>query len=188
MSRPSRLAAAVLAAALLAGCGGAATTYGFYAEPRYSSGELGFVSRQGPVPVEVRGNPFSVPDARLAAAVADAMQGRNFGPPLAFTDRPPGERPYDYRVVMAFDQPPQASFDLCAAAAPPEPATQGGPLHAKAAFCLGRYRYTEIQGSIPAASGPDDPRFRTLIAQLTIELLPANDPSRFGNDCGPGDC
>jgi len=171
----ARAAAALVAAALLAGCAGGegVVTYADYVESRYTPREAYLAQSYGPLPLTVRGNPFAVEDAVLAARVAEAMSGRNFGPPMRFSPNPVTGRPYDYRVVVAFNQPPVETENLCKAAGPVQASARDGTVHARGAFCIADQRLTEIQGRVGGVTGPDDPGFQALLTQITLALFPA---------------
>jgi hypothetical protein len=71
---------------------------------------------------------------------------------------------------------------ICLGEAGPVDRPHPGPVHVIAAFCEPDGALTTVHAAGPAASGPDDPAFRSLIAQVTNELFPSVSPNLGGND------
>lgn len=165
----------------LAACTSGDITYGGYYDSLYRPGEVALAAYQGEVPVRVLGKAFAVEDSRFRAAVIAAMQEKNSGPKLHFTEAEPPERKYDYRVTVAFGAAGLGYNDLCLEALPAPPAAAEG-VQARAAFCIGTRLISEISGRLLAASGPDDPRFQRLIGQMVLELFPPYDPHHQDRD------
>ncbi len=172
----TRSAALLVVLAALNGCAGidAGTRYySYFASTMWTTGVLGYVQAQGPVPVTVHGTPF--PGAAqdvFARNVAAAMSGANAGPPLRFTVDPVGPREADYYAVVVFGTAWVGAEDLCRVRSP-EVAPTGPLVHAEAAFCVSNRKITEIKGDmLVAATGPDDPAFLGFVRALTFNLLP----------------
>lgn len=165
----------------LAACTSGDITYGAYYDSLYRPGEVALAAYQGEVPVRVLGNAFAVEEGHFREAVIAAMQEKNAGPKLHFTEAEPPERIYDYRVTVAFGAAGLGYNDLCRAALAPPPAAADG-VRARAAFCIGTRLISEISGRLLAANGPDDPRFQRLIGQMMLELFPPYDPNHQDRD------
>ena len=118
----------------------------------------------------------------LGRAVTDAMQGRHWGPRTEFTAQDhPGIRP-SYRVVMMFNPAPtMVGMRLCRE--DPQTLSVVRPdagIVLFSAFCRGGETMTEIKGRIGGASGPANPGFAELVAQVTRSLFPPE--RRFEGD------
>lgn len=158
-------------AALLSGCGdGPATVPGGWRSPATWSSMI-HASKDGPLLVEVHGDPFGLPPAQFRQAVAAAMDNAIFGRPATFTpDREQAPQPR-YRVVLAFNAPDNTDpRDLCRGqvatlAQPAERVTVQG------VFCEDAALLASIRGWVAKVNGAEDERFRLLLRQLTRELF-----------------
>lgn len=170
MKRLLSVGAAALAA-LVSGCGdGPATVAGGWRSPATWSSMV-YATKDGPLLVEVHGDPFGLPPGRFRTAVAEAMTDAIFGRPSTFTtDRALAPQPR-YRVVLAFNAPDTTDpRDLCRGqiatlAQPGERITVHG------AFCEDATLLASIRGWVAKVQGTDDERFRRLVNQLTRELF-----------------
>jgi hypothetical protein len=165
----------------LAAC--AATTTNSSVNTGYTVDALRYAASKGYLLTEVRGNPFTVPQPAFAEAVTRAMYGHHHGPDVPFVTTAPPQSSSPYRVVLVFD--PAAVVDaheLCLGAASPVEPPRPGAVRLVAAFCEPDGALTWVHASGPPASGPDDPAFQALIAQVTNELFPPTSPNLGGND------
>lgn len=170
LKRLLSLGAAALAA-MTAGCGdGPATLAGTWRSPATWSSMV-YATTKGPMLIEVHGSPFGDPAAEFRAALAAAMTNKVFGRPTAFTPTPEQAPQPRYRVVLAFNPPPDTDARaLCEGRV----ATAIGPVEkitVQGAFCDGTTLLASVQGWVAKASGRDDPRFLQLIEQITRELF-----------------
>jgi len=170
------------AAVAVGGCNGSGFTYGSYRDSRFDYTHVWLAATDGPVPVQVKGNPLPVQPAQFADGLVAAMQEKNFPPKLRFTTAAPEKRRYAYRVIMAFGDLPVGTNDLCKTPdAPIAPAPQGR-VDAKAFFCYGDLILTYAAGSLGGVTSPQDPRFERFITQLVLELFPLGDSPRMADD------
>jgi hypothetical protein len=127
-------------------------------------------SASGPLWLDVHGQPFAVA-AGLADAVAVAMTNQLVGRPLAFTARRDQADKPDFRVVLVFNPPANADpRDLCAGAIVTT-ADPGDKITVLAAFCDKSGLLSSVQGWVAKVGGPNDPRFRRLLGQVTRDLF-----------------
>lgn len=164
------LGAAALTA-MVAGCGdGPATLAGTWRSPATWSSMV-YATNNGPMLIEVHGSPFGDPLPAFRAALAAAMTNKVFGRPTAFTADPEQAPQPRYRVVLAFNPPPDTDARaLCEGRV----ATAHGrqeKITVQGAFCDGTTLLASIQGRVAKVAGSDDPRFLRLIEQLTRELF-----------------
>ena len=142
---------------------------------RYSTGELSYAARGGEMQVDVRGNPFSMIPEQFADRVVAEMKGATRGPEVKFSTTPSGTGSAPYRVVMMFNAPPTAiGDDVCAetVAAVPSSGTQ---LRLLTTLCNGDVALTESEGWAANVAGPEDAKFRELIRQVALALIPTHD-------------
>jgi hypothetical protein len=167
MIRPCASCAAL--ALLLAGCG-APTVY-YRHVTTYAPGEYAYGGSD--LYLDVRGNPYKVPQEQLNATLADTMSGGVWGTPVRFvTARNPDSRS-PYKVVMVFDPPWYASSErVCQQSEAFPLVTQPGSTKVFATLCRSDAPISYVYAGF-ASDGPHDPAFRTAIHQIELALLPA---------------
>lgn len=153
-----------------------------YLSSAYYSGEFAYAGAGRDLRTVVHGSPFGGGQSAFGQAVTDAMQGRHWGQRTNFTTAPGADARNLYKVVLLFDPPIDFSGlrlcrddDATLAGVP----RRGDAVSVFAAFCLGDKSLTEIRGSIPSATGANDPAFRELVGQVTGALFPLK---RLGDD------
>ena len=180
-----RSVAVLLVGLGLGGCAGMSVISHNYYNSAYEPGHVMLAAANPPSLAVIRNNPF--PADRENAGVLAAMQGRNFGPRLYFSQTPRPDDRYGYKVILDFGPPgPKSAYQCEGGPTPPVAAAPSGPIDVTATFCVGDLLLTDAAGTVGGASGPDDPRFRSLIGDIMVALTPPYDPSR-GNCSGP-DC
>lgn len=170
LKRLLTLGAAALTA-LTAGCGdGPATVAGTWRSPATWSSMV-YATNHGPMLIEVHGSPFNDPAPVFRAAMAAAMTNRVFGRPTAFTgEREQAPQPR-YRVVLAFNPPPDTDARALCEGRVATAVGTAERITVQGAFCDGTTLLASIQGWVAKVSGHDDPRFVQLIEQITRELF-----------------
>jgi len=170
----------------LAGCTGNAVVSHSYYNSAYSPDHVQLAAASGTAIAAIRNNPF--PEDRGNAGVLAAMQGRNLGPRMYFSQTPRSDDKYGYKVILDFRPPgPSLAYQCQGESTPPANAPASGSIDVTATFCVGDRLLTDAAGTVSGATGPDDPRFRQLIGDIMVALTPPYDPSR-GSCSGPGDC
>lgn len=160
---------------LLAACQGTTSSRGDYA-PGYRVTELSLAARNDGVPLTVTGNPLGVSDADATRAIIERFRVPGWAPQVDF--RPRNAQDGGYGVVLIFDPPLDATpqqacsvqFGRDLAHAP-----QGDRHRVVAAFCNGG-PMSSMRASFEPVNGPDDPRFRELLNQISMTLFPAYNP------------
>ncbi len=144
----------------------------------YTPTVLNYASTRGGILVDVTGNPFDDPQEDLEQAITQAMTGAHFGVRVAFITTPPEDFASPYRVVMVFDAAQNhTNLKLCRFDHGIDPQT-GEKVRVHAALCTNESPLTAVSGEVGEASDPGDPRFRQLIRQITVNLLPPFNPDR----------
>ena len=151
----------------------------------YTPSVLNSAAASGGMLVEVVGNPFDAPNADLDRAITGAMTGSHFGPPVNFVTTKPEGFTSPYRVVLVFDDTRNyTEAKLCKEGTSIEPGSGGDRVKVHAALCAAKQPLTGVNGRVGEVTGPDDPKFRRLISQLTTNLLPPGNPDRRENGSG----
>ena len=164
----------------LAACTGSSIVHHSYYDSAYTPSHVDLAAASGPALAVIRNDPF--PGDRDNAGVLAAMQGRNFGQKIFFTQTPRADDKYGYKVVMHFGGEPFYYGQQCMAGPTPPATAAPGPIAVTAVFCVGDRLLTDATGSIDGATGPDDPRFQRLIGDMLVALTPPRDPNRRGDD------
>lgn len=171
---------ATLGALALGGCAGP-VIHSTYLESGYAPSHVTLAAANNPALAVIRNNPFAADHGN--EAVLAAIQARNFGPKLYFSQTPRAEDRYGYKVVLDFGQGAYATAELCRQeAAPAAPRPPGSRIDVSAAFCIGRIPLSETTGWVEGVDGPNDLAFRNLMSQIMLALTPPVDPRRNDHD------
>jgi hypothetical protein len=171
-----------LAAGLgLSACADASIVHYSYYDSAYTPDHVQLAAASGTALAVIRHDPF--PGDRDNAGVLAAMQGRNLGPRMYFSQTPRPDDKYGYKVVITFGAGDGGYRAQCTATSTPPAATPpNGPILVSAAFCVGDRLLTDASGSIGGATGPTDPRFLSLIGDMMVALTPPYHPDRRGDE------
>lgn len=177
-ARRTRIAAATMVAALLSGCFGSGPilTHNDVAGA-YEPDFLRVVGTGGnELRTIVVGNPFGGSAEATRDATIEAMQGAVAFTPVRFAAQPGRAHPANYRVYMVY-QPAitQAAGALCRGEAPQAGRASAG-LRLLAVYCGGSFAMSEITGRMEVMPSLGDPAFRSLVRQVTLNLLPPSNP------------
>jgi len=179
----------LLSLVILAGAASACTSTDVVLSPTsyyaaYTPTVLSYSATSGGILVEVVGNPFDAPKADLEQSITGAMAGSHFGPRVDFVTTPPEDFRSPYRIVMVFDSAQgYTQAKLCAQTETIQPEA-GETVRAHAALCAADQPLTGVNGRVSDVTGPDDPKFGQLIAQMTTNLLPPSNPDRRNGNRG----
>lgn len=179
----------LLSLVILSGAGAACTSTDVVLSPTsfyatYTPTVLSNAATTGGMLVEVVGNPFDAPKAELEQSITGAMTGSHFGPHVDFVTTPPEDFRSPYRIVMVFDSERNYTQQkLCSQTASITPAaTESVKVHT--ALCAAEKPLTGVSGRVADVTGPEDPKFRQMISQITVNLLPPFNPDRGDGDRG----
>jgi hypothetical protein len=154
--------------------------------PRYSYfvGDFDYAVHKGAILIQIVGNPFNVPDNAFRNVALAHMQGQNRGKPAKFVTVPDTETLPPFKVVAAFDMPANIDgYDLCKGpAALPVPPKQTGQVTLNMAFCYGDQLKSDARGWVYDLRRVDDPRFASLVKQVTLAMIPTGDKERMFQD------
>jgi hypothetical protein len=131
-----------------------------------------FAVKDGPVLVEVDGNPFSIDPARLAENVAAAMRSGFSEPFVRFTSVSASAAHPDHRVIWTLNPAPGYDINAVCERRPAAAPVTGPRLELRVAFCQGGRLLSAVHGWMPAAvAGPERREWRNLIAQMARLLV-----------------
>ena len=134
---------------------------------------LALAAEKGAIVTRIRGNPFSIPDARLSELVRGYMQGAHFGPAARFDAAASDATVEPYKVMVVFNPAPEADYDnLCRGDTKLSGKGSSGSITVAMAFCFGSDRISGTWGTVRGVTGPDDAKFRALIERTTVTLVP----------------
>ena len=181
MSRALGCIAALLVVSLVTACARNVTIAHMYRYDNYTFTTLSQPARQGGMWVDIVGNPFNAPQGEVNAVVEYALTNQRFGPEFPVMADPPPDLSRVYRVLLIFSPAINADlYYMCRDRDQPRDETKSG-VALIIAFCEGRRTMTSLRATIPEASGPDDPRFRTMMRQVSVNLFPPI-PEKRGRD------
>ena len=176
----------------LCGCSDASLVHYNYYNSGYEPGHVALAAANGPSLAVIRNDPF--PQDRNNEGVLAAMQARNLGPRMYFSQTARPDDKYGYKVVLNFGAARSgdagymgyslngASAECQAPPTPPNAAPLAGEIKVTGAFCIGDRLLTDASASISGATGPDDPRFKRLIGDMMVALTPPYIPNG-GHKC-----
>lgn len=171
--RPMVLLAAGLS---LSACADASIVHHSYYDSAYTPDHVQLAAASGTALAVIRNDPF--PADRDNVGVLAAMQGRNLGPRMYFSQTPRPDDKYGYKVVLSFGAGGGYRGQCTASPAPRAVVPTNGPISVSAAFCVGDRLLTDAAGSIGGATGPTDPRFLRLVGDMMVALTPPYHPDR----------
>lgn len=182
-SRALGAAAAVSGVLALGGClDGVAVDEPVY-QQLYVDAEFEYAARSGELRTNVYGTPVAGARDGVVALTTAAMRGANRGPEVTFTPTPAGEGSGAYHVVMLFNPVGWvAPYDVCKDPVRYAGAPSDSRVRLVSAFCFGETMVSNASGSVTGVKGLGDPRFKSLVRQVTLSLFPAYDHWDIGGD------
>jgi len=174
LTRHARSFALALLLPALAACGGGQRVSHVEQTTLYSAMTMGYAARGGLLATEIRGQPFGdgpIPAETVAASMKPPGWHRDF----RFTTAPTGGRDSDYRLILRFNTPVDATRGeaICAGAEPGGFASAGAMTSVHGVFCVGPQLVSEARSIGGAVRAPADPAFRSLVDALLAEVMPA---------------
>jgi len=167
--RPGALATCLMA---LLGCGDKVKIYQADQIGPYSPQLVSFAAKSGAMAAEIHGDVFGTPTDPEAIAASLRLPG--WITKAIVTTRPGPEVASNIRLVLLFNPgfKGPAGNEACvnADALPQGPA--GDRLRVAATLCVDGKAVSWLVGEGPAASGTDDAKFRNLMDQVLLNLLP----------------
>jgi hypothetical protein len=143
-------------------------------DSRFDSDDYAHEASVKPILVVVRGSAFGLDQRSLEQVVTSNMQGADWSPHARLTTVPSNDVAKIFSYVMLVNGP----SDLTAAALCRDPAripvavqpTPTGEVRLVGGLCRYDQDMVEVTGRLDGLSGPQDPRFRGLIAAAMQEM------------------
>lgn len=161
-------------AGLLASCGdGPASNVTYKLGPQVWD-FFWFAVKDGPVLVQLDGNPFQIDAPTLGVRVAAAMQSGFSEPFVAFTATAVAAAHPEYRMIWTLN--PAPGYDINAVCGERRPAAApsiaGRRFEMRVAFCQDGRLLSAVHGWMPARlADPEGREWRNLIAQMARQLI-----------------
>lgn len=167
----------LLLAMACGGCSDAIIVHADFSTDRDVQNHLAYATDGHPMRTLVKGNPFPGPMEGFVSTVTSAMSGANPGRAARFSADPNEPNLKPYLVVMQFN-PSRAlrASELCAGNARGDETPSSGKVSIAAGFCFGDDALSEARAEVSGVSGPDDPRFRQAVQDVTYFLFPPDEP------------
>lgn len=167
---------ALAAPLLLASCGGPYVLPEHKVAPVVWSSMV-YAAKDGPILVEVAGNPAGQATPNLGSMVANYMTGAVLGYPTTFSADPTRTPHPNLRTVMVFNAAPSLTEgQACAGDLAFVAGQSPGRVTLFSAFCNGSRPLGSLRGSAEGVTGPTHPNFVGLVRQATYWLFrPAQD-------------
>lgn len=181
MTKYSKAIAAAAISLALAGCSLVIVQDTPGPRANYFDGDFEFATNKGAIVTLVAGNPFGLPKQQFDNAIRRDM-ARSVTVGRADFVATPGEKTVaPFKVVVAFNT--AAGIDnrqLCELGAQTPTLPHRGEINVKMAFCDGDRLKSGSSAWVTGASAADDKRFKDLVKQAAISLLPAQDGEETG--------
>ncbi len=163
-----------LSALGLSVCGDGPVTQQSYLRPSGTWSEFVYAGSDGPILLEIRGEPFKGGQAQLdrlvLATLAEAFPER----PTTFTLDPTQALHPNFRLTLMFDPPKMArAANLCAGEALVQAPNEAGKVNVLMGFCSKGEMLSESWGWVKKVEGPTDPRLGKLIHFAVRHLFQA---------------
>ena len=147
----------------------------------YFDGDFEFATHKGAIVTVVAGNPFGLPKNEFDSAVRRDMTNAVTIGKAKFVAAADNETVAPFKIVVAFNTAPGISnHDLCKHGAQTPSQANKGEINVKMAFCDGDNLKSGTAAWIAGASTTSDKRFKDLIKQAAIAMIPAQDGQEAG--------
>lgn len=159
-------------AALVAACDGAPKTQQVYFKDPGVREYLQWATIEGPMLVEVHGNPFPTAKPFLDHVVAEELEASitYIAKVRLTTERALAVHP-EYRVIVVMGAHKALDGQTLCVDTPPRMDPGADPMRMVAVFCRREEMLSLVHGSIRIGDSPDDKRFRDWIGQIGRDLL-----------------
>ncbi len=158
--------------ALTAACDGAPMTQQVYVKGNGVISYLRYAAAEGPMLVQVHGNPFVTSKPYLDGVVA-----KEFEDTITYirgvhltTDPEKAFRP-EYRIIVVLGAHKALDGQSLCDGEAPRMDTEADPMRMVAVFCRKTELLSWVNGSIRPDSSPDDTRFRNWLGQIGRDLI-----------------
>jgi hypothetical protein len=181
MIKHSKVFATVIATLAIAGCSFVVVEDLPGPRANYFDGDFEYATHKGAIVTMVAGNPFGLPKQQFDDAVRRNLASSVIIGTAKFVADPSEETLAPFKVVVAFNTASSIdNYDLCEKGANTPIASHPGQMNVKMAFCDGDNLKSGSVAWVGGASSVDDRKFKDLVKQAAISMLPSQD----GEDVG----
>ncbi|TAN44640.1 MAG: hypothetical protein EPN26_16635 [Rhodospirillales bacterium] len=162
----------ILSALGLSACGDGPVTQQSYIRSSGTWGEFIYAGAEGPILLEIRGEPFKGQQPQLERAVLGALEGAHPERPTRYTLDPAQAPHANFKVTLMFDPPKTArASHLCAGEALAQQPNEPGKVNILMGFCSKGEMLAESWGWVKKVEGLDDKRLEKLIVYAVRHLF-----------------
>lgn len=185
MNKLGGMTGVCVAAVVLGACSGVIVEDNPGPRWSYFDGDFEFATHKGAIVAEVTGNPFGQSPEEFARIVRSYMRNQvRVSTPAEFVSAHSDHTVPPYKVVVAFNAPPAiGGHGLCKSGALTPSIASAGTIRTAIAFCFGDSLKSEASGRVSGVTGAADDKFRSLVQEVTLAMIPAQD----SEDQGEGD-
>lgn len=164
----------LLSAVGLSACSDGPVTQQSYIRPSGTWNEFVYAGGDGPILLEIQGEPFKGRQSDLERLVLSALDGAFPERPARFTLDPAQAPHAHYRVAIMFDPPKMArGTHLCAGEALVSPGNEPAKVNVLMSFCAKGEMLAESWGWVKKVTGPEDARLGKLVYFAVRHLFQA---------------
>lgn len=172
---------AAIAAIALAGCTPVIVQEMPGPRADYFDGDFEYATSKGAIVTQIAGNPFGLPKDQFDEAIRRQLTKSVIVGTAKFVANPGEDTLAPFKVVVAFNtEPGIGNSDLCRQGANTPVISQKGRINMKIAFCDGDQLKSGSAAWVHGASNADDKRFKALVKQAAVAMLPVQDSEETG--------
>jgi hypothetical protein len=181
MIKPFKVLATTIAAATIAGCGFVLVEDMPGPRANYFDGDFEYATHKGAIVTMVAGNPFGLPKEQFDSAIRHDLANAVTIGTAKFVAAAGDETVPPFKVVVAFNTASSIdNHDLCQQGTNIPVAPHKGQMNVKMAFCDGDNLKSGSSAWVDGVATANDRRFKDLVKQAAISMLPSHD----GEDAG----
>ena len=147
----------------------------------YFDGDFEYATHKGAIVTVIAGNPFGLPKTQFDNDVRDLLTKSVIIGTAKFVANAGSKTVAPFKVVVAFNTIPSIdNHDLCAQGGQTPTVPQTGEINVKMAFCDGDNLKSGSAAWVSGAVAADGGKFKDLVKQAAISMLPAQDGEEAG--------
>ena len=183
MKKQLKLASTAFAALAIAGCSFVVVEDPPGPRANYFDGDFEYATSKGAIVTQIAGNPFGLPKRQFDDAIRRDLATSVVVGTAKFVAEADDETLAPFKVVVAFNTASGVSNrTLCQQGANTPVTPHEGQINVKMAFCDGDRLKSGSAAWVGGASTVDDKRFRDLVKQAAIAMLPSQDGEETGDE------
>lgn len=142
----------------------------------YFDGDFEYATSKGAIVTMIAGNPFGLPKTQFDNSIRQDLANSVDSKKAKYVAAADDETVAPFKVVVAFNTASHIdNRDLCKHGAQTPSAPHKGQINVKMAFCDGDNLKSGSSAWVAGASTADDKRFKDLVKQAAIAMIPSQD-------------